>query len=368
MKPVSLSTLLLSALLPITQAASLRQITTPFGPNPRNLTFHLLVPDTLPPNPAILVNPHWCHGTAQAAYAGSQWATLAARHGFIVIYPGHSPASSDQCWDVSSKETLTHDGGGDSLGIVSMVRWTLARHGADARRVFVTGVSSGGMMTQVLLGAYPDVFAAGAAFAGVPFGCYAPAGRDNAGVYGHWSGECASGEVVKTPVEWAALVDAAWPGYEGWRPKVQIFHGTRDEVVSYTNHGEGVKLWTEVLGLGSTPVRVVSNTPLRGWTKSVYGESGWLEAYSAEGVPHDIKVQEDTVMGFFQLNCTSGCFSWGRGGPNVSITTLPGSTTSSRTTTTSTSASSPSITAIPTTEAATAFVAAAAEAAAEQAL
>ncbi|KXX79374.1 Acetylxylan esterase A [Madurella mycetomatis] len=272
MKPTSLSTLILSALVPIAHAATLQQITAPFGPNPRNLTFHLLVPDTLPPNPAILVNPHWCHGTAQAAYVGSQWATLAARHGFIVIYPGHSPASSDQCWDVSSKETLTHDGGGDSLGIVSMVRWTLDRHAADPRRVFVTGVSSGGMMTQVLLGAYPDVFAAGAAFAGVPFGCYAPAGRDNAGVYGYWNGECATGEVVKTPAEWAGLVEAAWPGYDGWRPKVQIFHGTRDEVVSYVNHAEGVKLWTEVLGLASTPVEVVSNIPLTGWTKSVYGE------------------------------------------------------------------------------------------------
>ncbi|GAB1311905.1 hypothetical protein MFIFM68171_02115 [Madurella fahalii] len=158
MKPISLSALVLCALLPLTHAASLQQITTPFGPNPRNLTFHLLVPDTLPPNQAIL--------------------------------------------DVSSRETLTHDGGGVCLGILSIV----------------------------LLGTYPDVFAAGVAFAGVPFGCYAPAGHDNAGVYGYWNAECATGEVVKTPAKWAALVDAAWPGFKGWRPKVQIFHGTRDKV------------------------------------------------------------------------------------------------------------------------------------------
>jgi acetylxylan esterase len=194
-----------------------------------------------------------------------------------------------------------------------MVRWTVDKYRADASRVFVTGVSSGGMMTQVLLGAYPDVFAAGAAFAGVPFACYAPS--PNAGAYGYWNAECATGKVVKTPAEWARLVHAAWPGYEGWRPKVQIFHGTEDEVVSYVNHEEAVKLWTEVLGLGSKPVRVVKDSPLRGWTKSVYGKSGWLEAYSAEGVTHDIKVQEDTVMQFFQLNCTRDCFSWGQGGP-----------------------------------------------------
>ncbi|KAH6623085.1 Alpha/Beta hydrolase protein [Chaetomium tenue] len=308
--PSALGATLLSSTL--THAATLTQITTPFGPNPRNTTFHLYAPSTLPPNPAILVNPHWCHGTAQAAFAGSQWATLADRHGFLVIYPGSSPAAADQCWDVSSAETLTHDGGGDSLGIVSMVRWTLEEYGADPGRVFVTGVSSGGMMTQVLVGAYPDVFAAGAAFAGVPFGCFAPEG--NEGEFGYWNGECATGEVTHTPAEWGDLVRAAYPGYEGWRPKVQIFHGTKDEVVSYVNHGEGVKLWTNVLGLSDTPVSVVPDTPLAGWTKSVYGENGWFEAYSADGVPHDIKVQENTVMAFFELNCTTGCFSWGQEG------------------------------------------------------
>ncbi|KAK4101185.1 carbohydrate-binding module family 1 protein [Parathielavia hyrcaniae] len=308
--PTSLS--LLGLLPALASAATLTQITTPFGPNPRNVSFHIYVPDTLPANPAVLVNPHWCHGTAQAAFQGSQWATLASRHGFIVIYPG-SPNAADQCWDVSSQETLTHDGGGDSLGIVSMVRWTLDQYHADGTRVFVTGVSSGGMMTQVLLGSYPDVFAAGAAFAGVPFGCYAPA--DNAGAYGYWNGDCATGKVTHSAEQWGDLVRAAYPGYEGWRPRVQLFHGTNDEIVSYVNHVEGVKMWTDVVGLSETPESVVQDTPLPGWTKSVYGLTGWLEAYSAQGVPHDIRVQENTVLAFFELNCTANCFHWGKGSP-----------------------------------------------------
>ncbi|KAL1842951.1 hypothetical protein VTJ49DRAFT_3592 [Mycothermus thermophilus] len=291
--PINLSLLGTLVLPALTTAASLTQITTPFGPNPRNVSFYIYVPDSLPANPAILVNPHWCHGTAQAAFAGSQYATLASRHGFIVIYPG-SPNAADQCWDISSRETLTHEGGGDSLGIVSMVRWTLERYKADPRRVFVTGVSSGAMMTQVLLGAYPDVFAAGAAFAGVPFGCFAAPGN-NSGQYGYWNGECAEGRVTKSAEEWGDVVRAAYPGYDGWRPKVQLFHGTKDEIVSYVNHLEGVQLWTDVLGLDAdAPAAVVRDTPLAGWTKTVYGAGGWLEAYSAEGVPHDIRVQENT--------------------------------------------------------------------------
>ena len=333
---------LLGVLPTLASAASLTQITSSFGANPRNVTFNIYVPDVLAANPPILVNPHWCHGTAQAAFAGSQWATLASKYGFIVIYPG-SPNTADQCWDVSSKETLTHDGGGDSLGIVNMVRWTLDKYKADKTRVFVTGVSSGGMMTEVLVGAYPDVFAAGAAFAGVPFGCFAPA--NNAGQYDYWNGDCATGKVTHTSQQWGDLVRAAYPGYAGWRPKMQIFHGTVDEVVNYVNYGEAVKLWTDVSGLSETPVSVVQNTPLAGWTKSVYGPSGWLEAYSAAGVTHNIQVQENTVMGMFQLDCTSGCFSWGQGSPgsvgptSTSSTTVKPSSTSTSTTVKSSSTS-----------------------------
>ncbi|RYP92799.1 hypothetical protein DL770_001079 [Monosporascus sp. CRB-9-2] len=295
----------------LASAASLQKVTTDFGPNPRNVGFYIYVPDALSPRPAILVNPHWCHGDAQACHRGSRYATLADRHGFIVIYPD-SPNAADKCWDVSSNATLSHDGGGDSLGIASMARWALERYNGDPARVFVTGVSSGAMMTQVLVGAYPDLFAAGSAFAGVPFGCFAGDG------YAVWGGECAEGRVTKSPEEWAALVEAAYPGYGGgWRPKLQIFHGTEDDVLDYVNYGEAVKQWTAVLGLDPEPVSTVPNTPVPGWTKHVYGASGWFEAYSAAGVTHNIQNQEDVVMEWFDLACSTGdCFKWGDGSQN----------------------------------------------------
>jgi acetylxylan esterase len=303
----------LASCLPFSQAASLQHITENFGDNPTKVGFYIYVPDVLASNPPILVNPHWCHGSASDAYSGSQFATLAGKHGFIVIYPD-SPNTADSCWDVSSKQTLTHDAGGDSLGIVNMVRWTLEKYKADKSRVFVTGVSSGAMMTDVLVGSYPDVFAAGSAFSGVPFGCFAPNGN-NTSVYDYWSDDCAKGKVKRTSAEWAALVEDAYPGYDNWRPKMQIFHGTADEVLDYTNFGEEIKLWTGVFGLSATPTSTTPNTPLSGWTRTVYGSDGWFEAYSAAGVPHNIPVQEANVIKFFELDCTTDCFSWGRGGP-----------------------------------------------------
>lgn len=67
------------------------------------------------------------------------WASLGDEYGFISIYPNASTLNTDQCWDVSSQQSLTHNGGGDALGIVSMVRWTLEKYHADKDRVFVTG-------------------------------------------------------------------------------------------------------------------------------------------------------------------------------------------------------------------------------------
>ncbi|TPX11499.1 uncharacterized protein E0L32_007710 [Thyridium curvatum] len=298
----------------VISAASLQHITEPFGDNPTNVGFYLYVPDKLSPRPPVLIHTHGCHGTAEGAYKGYRFPKLADQYGFIVIYPD-SPFLEKKCWDVSSRETLTHNGGGDSLGIASMVRWTLDKYAGDRGRVFATGVSSGAMITNVLMGSYPDLFAGGSAFAGVPFGCYAAPGN-NSGVYWYWDYACAAGNVTHTPRQWKAMVDAAYPGYTGWRPKVQVFHGTVDEVLNYNNFGEEIKQWTAVFGLDyRRPASITENTPKKGWTKSSYG-GGWFEAFSAFNVTHNIQMQEDLVLEFFDLKCNGqDCFSWGKGGP-----------------------------------------------------
>lgn len=181
-----------------------------------------------------------------------------------MIFPD-SPNTADKCWDLSSNATLTHNGGGDSLGIVSMVRYVLANYNADVDRVFSMGVSSGAMMTNLLLGAYPDVFAAGSAWAGVPYGCYA----DPAGGVDVWSNTCATGANIKSGAQWAALVSNAYPGYTGYRPKMQTFHGSVDVTVYPQNLQEQIKQWTAVLGLPSSPVTTLLDTPNSGWSESV---------------------------------------------------------------------------------------------------
>ncbi|KAG7128711.1 acetylxylan esterase A like protein [Verticillium longisporum] len=134
----------LLALCTTAQAASLQQITN-FGANPSNAKMYIYVPDNVVATPPIVVAVHYCSGTAQAYFSGTPYRQLADQHGFIVIYP-ESPYSGT-CWDVSSPASLTYEGGGNSNAIANMVRWTLSQHNGDAARVFVTGTSSGAMMT-----------------------------------------------------------------------------------------------------------------------------------------------------------------------------------------------------------------------------
>ncbi|CAM5713126.1 Exoglucanase A OS=Streptomyces griseorubiginosus OX=67304 GN=cbhA_3 PE=4 SV=1 [Streptomyces griseorubiginosus] len=260
-------------------AATLTEVTG-FGTNPSNLQMYLYVPADVSPHPAVVVAVHYCTGSGPAMYSGTEWARLADTHGFVVIYPSVTRAS--KCFDVSSPQALKRGGGSDPVGIKSMIDWTVRTYSADTARIYATGNSSGAMMTNVLLGDYPDVFAAGAAFAGVPFGCFATTDGSE------WNSACAGGTIIRTPQEWGNLVRAAYPGWTGPRPRMQVWHGTEDDVLRYPNFGEEIKQWTNVLGVGQTPA--ATDSPVSGWTRTRYGATGDrapVEAVSLRGVGHN---------------------------------------------------------------------------------
>lgn len=304
----SASMLLLAAIgVRPARAASLVEITN-FGTNPSGLRMYLYVPASAPAKPAILVAVHYCTGSGPAFYSGTEFASLADRYGFIVIYP--SATRNGNCFDNSSPQALTHNGGSDPVGIMSMVTYVEQHNNGDSNRVYVTGASSGGMMTNVLLGDYPDVFKAGAAFMGVPFGCFAASAGDptNPANQAGWNSTCSSGQSIKTPQQWGDLVRAAYPGYTGARPRMQVFHGTADTTLSYPNFGEEIKQWTNVLGVSQTPS--FTDQPQSGWTRTRYGSTGIggpVEAISVQGAGHTLPLSGMAAMAiqFFGLDGTT---------------------------------------------------------------
>jgi acetylxylan esterase len=290
------------------RAASLVQITN-FGTNPSGLGMYLYVPASVGANPAILVAVHFCTGSGPTFFSGTQFASLADQYGFIVIYP--SATRNGNCFDVSSPQALTHNGGSDPVGIMSMVTYVEQHNNGDPNRVYVTGASSGAMMTNVLLGDYPDVFKAGAAFMGVPFACFAASAGDptNPANQAGWNSTCSAGQSIKTPQQWGDLVRGAFPGYTGPRPRMQVWHGTADTTLSYPNFGEEIKQWTNVLGVSQTPS--LTDTPQSGWTRTRYGGTGVnapVEAISVQGAAHTLPLSGQAAMAiqFFGLNNPAG--------------------------------------------------------------
>ncbi len=269
-----------------------------FGPNPTNLKMYLYVPDRPAARPAVLVAAHYCGGSGPMFFSGSEFASLADRYGFIVIYPSTN-RSYTTCFDVSTAQALTRDGGSDPMGVVAMVRYVLAHHHADPARVFATGFSSGAMLTNVLLAEYPDVFAAGSAFAGVPYACLANDGE-------FWNEECGGGRDIRTARAWGDQVRAAYPGYTGPRPRMQVWHGTNDDTLAYPNFTEEIKQWTDVHGLSQAPT--CTDTPQATWTRTRYGGRQTMapvEGISVASGDHDHILRPGMAayaIAFFGLN------------------------------------------------------------------
>ena len=278
--------------------STLQQVTG-FGPNPTNLNMYLYVPHHVRPHPAVIVAMHYCGGSGPAFFNGTEFASLADEYGFVVIYPSVTRTAPIVCFDVSTPGALTHNGNSDPVGIVSMVRYVERTLHADRTRVFATGISSGAMMTNVLLGDYPDVFSAGSIMSGVPFGCFAaPAST-------LWNSQCANGEVSMTPQQWGDLARAADPGYRGPRPRVQIWHGTADTILYYPNFNGEVAQWTNVLHARLAYV----DHPQPTWTHAVYVSRGrvQVDAYSVAGEDHNLGFHyfdwAQRAIEFFGLTC-----------------------------------------------------------------
>jgi acetylxylan esterase len=290
----SLKALLAAAMLPLVAAAVLvgarpaaAATLTPvtgFGANPSNLNMYVYVPNNVSARPALLVAIHYCTGTASALYSGyfHDYVTAADQYGYVIVFP--EATRSGQCFDVYSPQALTRGGGSDPVGIMSMVNYAKSHYNVDPNRVYVSGVSSGAMMTDVMAAEYPDVFKAGAAFMGVPATCFATGSASNT-----WNSQCANGQITKTAQQWGDAARATDPGYSGPYPRMQLWHGTADSTLNYVNFGEEIKQWTNLNGVSQTPA--LTDSPQSGWTRTRYGSTGTqpaVEGISVSGAGHEL--------------------------------------------------------------------------------
>src|SRR6187402_3921424 len=121
------------------------------------------------------------------------------------------------------------------------------------------------MMSNVLAATYPELISAVSLYSGVAAGCFVGNGVDQ------WNNACSGGQSTGTPQKWGDTARAMYPGYNGTRPRMQIWHGSADTTLAPQNYQEELKQWTNIFGVSMTATDSKPNTPEAQYTTSDYG-------------------------------------------------------------------------------------------------
>ncbi|HEX2626530.1 MAG TPA: PHB depolymerase family esterase, partial [Candidatus Limnocylindrales bacterium] len=266
------------------QAVTLTQVTS-FGTNPGNLKMWKYVPAGLASGSPLVVAMHGCTESASVYSTQTEWGNLADRFQFSVVFPEQQTSNnSSSCFNWFQLGDISR-GQGEALSIKQMVDTMKSSHGSDPARIFVTGMSAGGFMTEVMMAAYPDVFAGGAVNSGGPYQCATSLTG---------ASPCQLGNVSHTPAQWGDLVRGAFPGYTGPYPRLVAFHGSTDATVAPADLQQSVDQWSNVLGIDET---ADVNETFRTATHKVFRDAGgrsMIETYLVSGMGHALTVDPGT--------------------------------------------------------------------------
>lgn len=247
-----------------------------FGHNPGGLRMLAYAPPNLPRGAPLVATLHGCQQTAVGYAEGAGWLDLAERLGFALVAPEQVQANNPQLCFNWFEPGDTRRGEGEAASIRAMVAHAATLFGTDPARVFVTGLSAGGAMTAALLATYPDVFAAGAVVAGLPYGAAANVQEAFAAMFQGRS---------RPPREWGDLVRGASRHAGPW-PRVSIWHGEADTTVRPGAAEQLARQWSDVHGQTGAPsaVSTASGRPYFAW-RSKAGEPV-VEMHLLPGLGH----------------------------------------------------------------------------------
>lgn len=247
-----------------------------FGSNPGALRMFTYVPEDRPKRPALVVVLHGCGQDARGYDRGAGWSTLAKRYGFALLLPQQQEINNaNTCFNWFNPDDVSRDKG-EVASIRRMIDKMIDDHHIHRRRIYVTGLSAGGAMTMAMLASFPELFAAGAVIAGLPFGI---AGNVREALNGMMTSP------ARPSRELGDLVRNASPHRGPW-PRLSVWHGSADRVVHPGNADEIVKQWLDLHGLPEAPM---SEVRVDGYPRQVWwnanGET-MVESYTISGMAH----------------------------------------------------------------------------------
>ena len=217
-----------------------------FGTNPGSLSAEIYIPENFPKNGPLVVVLHGSTQSAESYNVGSGWSTLADRCGMALLFPGQR-LTNNLLGSFNWFETDdSKRGGGEPLSIRQMITQVVDDHSVDPSRVFITGMSSGGAMTSVMLATYPEVFAGGAIIAGLPY--RSANNMMEAIIRMNGFGSPTDG-ALDASVREASEFKGPWP-------TISVWHGGRDTTVDRSNAGDIVGQWQKIHNVEGPPTLV----------------------------------------------------------------------------------------------------------------
>ena len=210
----------------------------------------------------------------------SQWAALAERHRFYVIFPDHGTSAFQ--WYAFFGTTGIGRNDLEPSSLAQMVKDMQARHNIDPEKIFVNGLSAGAYMAVVMLATYPDLFSAGSTFAGGAYGCSTScAALGKKGQGWTWPGNHAP-SLVKS------AHPAVWNSPTARKPRLMVFQGDADGAVTAENLADLTQQWSGALGIAGTAAR----SQLKGHDYAEYSAGGRVVLASVlmKGIGHGTPV------------------------------------------------------------------------------
>jgi poly(hydroxyalkanoate) depolymerase family esterase len=152
-----------------------------YNANPSTFSrdYWVFVPKARTPRAPLVVYLHGCNQTAVDAAVGTRWNELAAKRGFVVVYPEQTKdqsadAAADgrgngaQCWNWFRPD-LFGRGLGEPATVAAITTKVITQYRLDPRRVYVLGASAGADLATVMAALYPDMYAALGVLAGCAY-------------------------------------------------------------------------------------------------------------------------------------------------------------------------------------------------------
>lgn len=249
---------------------------TSFGSNPGRLRMLYYIPPSLPKGAPLVVVLHGCRQSAEEYDRGSGWSRLARERGFALLYAEQTRTNNPNlCFNWFRPSNVTRDRG-EVMSIHQMICTMLKRHRLDRKRIYINGLSAGGAMTASMLATYPELFAGGGIIAGLPYG----AARDVRRAL-----DAMRQPPVREAREWGDLVRQAAPSLSRL-PVISIWHGTRDQTVSFENGEAALAQWLDIHGLDKDGYL---ESTIDGHSRRVWHDRNGkpvIEFYTIDGMGH----------------------------------------------------------------------------------